>query len=611
MLAEPLIELHLLDWLVIVLYGCAMFAIAFWAMRKIKDCGGFLLGKRKMGKLMMMATTFAGGTNANHPMAVASATYEKGLSGMWLSLTWMLITPFFWMYPPVLRRLRIVTLVDLVQLRFGRLMAVIFKAVAIIGTPIAMGFGVKAAALVVEVMTGGAISGPAAMLVIVVPTIIYSLMGGVIAAYATDVLQGLFIIVLSFLLIPFAIVKAGGMAALDANVADEFTHLIAREGVTGFGFWWILWFMIGILFSATTSTGGGAGAARNEIAARMQVLGLVTKRFCTLGWGLVGLLAMGLYAGAEGGPPSADKVFPFVAGDLLPVVLRGLIVASMLAAVMSSLDGMMLNFSGMLVNNVYREHLVRNASPSHYLSAARAFAVFGVLAGWFVASSIKGLVDFATMVEPFGSLTGVAILVALLWRRTTKAGAIASIAVMFPLFFIGNRWELVDGLASLPFGIRHVVQWMMDLYAAIGATIVIPSGGDAHLPVEIKFPLYLIPGLLAIVITSLFTRQHDDRSVEEFYARLDTPLGQEHKLKERGFHEDDLEGLDRGVITVDRKDHDISKRLLLLDILYLPGLLRTGQARLSDYKVDLLGLAGSIVFVVGFILFVQYVGSLF
>ncbi len=611
MLAEALVQLAWPDWVVLAAYAAAMFGIAVWAFRKIRDCGGFLLGKRKMGKLMMMATTFAGGTNANHPMAVASATFERGLSGMWLSLTWMLITPFFWMYPPVLRRLRLVTLVDLVRHRFGPVMEVLFKTVAILGTPISIGFGIKSAAIVVTVMTGGAVDGTWAVAAIALPTIVYSLMGGVIAAYATDVLQGLLIIVLSFLLIPFAVVRAGGAAPLDAAIADNLTALIAREGAGGFGFWWIFWFMIGILFSAPVSTGGGASAARNELAARSQVFGLICKRFCTVGWGLIGLFAVALYTGNDYLIAHPDEVFPFAAGDLLPVVLRGLMVASMLAAVMSSLDGMMINFAGMMVNNVYRPYVARRASPAHYLRAARLFAVVGVLAGWWVASGVRSLVTFATFMEPFNSLTGVAILVALLWRRTTARGAIASVAVMFPLFFLLNRTPLVHGLDSLPWGVRHVADGLVAAYAAVGHEVPIGRGAEAFLPVQIKNPMYLVPGLVTIVVVSLLTRQHDKRAVEEFYARLDTPLGEEDRLRRAGYREDDLEALDREVITVEARDRDISRRLLLPDLLRLPWLLARREARLRDYTWDWIGLAGSVVFVVAFLLLVNWIGSLF
>ncbi len=608
---QELINITGLDWLVVVLYGMAMFGIAVWAMFKIKDCGGFLLGKRKMGKLMMMATTFAGGTNANHPMAVAAATYKGGLSGMWLSLTWILITPFFWMYPPVLRRLRIVTLVDLVRHRFGPIMEIVFKIVAIIGTPISIGFGIKSAAIVVEVMTGGALKGFAAVAVIALPTIVYSLMGGVIAAYATDVFQGLLIIVLSFLMIPFAIGQAGGVQALDLAISDELTSLIAAEGDKGFGFWWILWFMMGILFSAPVSTGGGASAARNEFAARSQIFGLVCKRFCTVGWGFAGLFAITLYTGNEYLIAHPDRVFPLAAGNLLPVILRGLMVASMLAAVMSSLDGMMINFSGMMVNNVYRDYIVKKATPKHYLLVARIFAVVGVLAGWWVATGVKSLVDFATYMEPFNGLTGVAILVALMWRRTTAFGAIASVVVMFPIFLIANRWDLVNGLESLPWGMEHAARWLVDVYAAIGHEVTIPVGEGAHLPVQIKNPMYLIPGLATIFGVSLLTRQHNQKAVDEFYARLDTPLGEEQSLSQAGYHADDLDRLDEEAPTVDAKDHDVSKRLLLPDLLRLPWLLARGEAKLWDYKWDWIGVTASVAFVILFLMGVNWIGSFF
>ena len=224
--SQVVIELHWQDWVVIGLYGVVIFSIAIWAMGMIEDCGGFLLGKRKVGLWMLMATGFAGGTNANHPMGVAAATFKGGMSGMWLSLTWILLTPFFWIYPPAARRLRVVTGVDIITLRFGRLMGVIFKIVGILTAPIAMGLGLKSAAIVIEVMTGGAISETAAIYVIAIPTLIYTLMGGVVAAYATDVLQGVLIVILSFLMIPFAIHKAGGIAALDAGIDDRSSYTV-------------------------------------------------------------------------------------------------------------------------------------------------------------------------------------------------------------------------------------------------------------------------------------------------------------------------------------------------------------------------------------------------
>jgi len=75
-------SLQALDWIVIGGYTAFVFRIALWALPKIKDCGAFLVGSRKMGKIMTTAAGFAGGTNANHPIAVAVATFQSGMAGL-------------------------------------------------------------------------------------------------------------------------------------------------------------------------------------------------------------------------------------------------------------------------------------------------------------------------------------------------------------------------------------------------------------------------------------------------------------------------------------------------------------------------------------------------
>lgn len=622
-----------LDWVVVGLYGVFLFGVAYWAFRKVKDCGSFLVGSRKMSKWHMMAASFAGGTNANHPMSVAAASFQKGLPGVWLSLTWMLVTPFFWMYPPVIRRLRIVTMADIVRMRFGSTMNYMFKVVALLTAPISMAFGLKSAGVVLEVMTGGAVDGSAALWWIAVPTLVYTLMGGVIAAYTTDIWQGLLIVVLSFLLIPFAIHKAGSVQELDAAVANEFSSLFAGVNAD-FGFWWIFWFAIGCMFSAVLSSVGGAAAAATERTARMGVFGSITKRFCTIGWAFAGLFAMALFASnpnlvADSGIPGAgpNNAFPVASAELLPVGLRGLMVASMLAAVMSSLDAGLLGFGGMFVNNFYQEHFVKNASPKHYLLVTRIAAVVGIIIAALIAEDITDLVEFATIVEPLSSLTGVAILVALMWRRTTGWGAIASVVVACPLFLAANRpewpnWIWLQNLLNVDsislfdaLHLRPLADYMAGLY---GLELTNPDMGwvkdgvVVKLPVQIKYPMYLIPTVLTLVVVSLFTKQHNKRSVDEFYCRLDTPVGQEGKIREAGFEVDQLEHLDHkdpelNQERVEKGSHD--GRLLLADLFYLPRLLKSGEAKWSDYRWDLIGLVVSILFVTAFLFGVDALGK--
>ena len=627
-----LIQLHLLDWLVIAAYGVVTFGIAYWAMRNVKDVGSLLVGKRRAGKWMLIASGFAGGTNANHPVGTAAATYQNGIPGMWITLSWMLLTPMVWVFPPAIRRLRVVTIADIVKMRFGAVMDWAFKLVTICKIPIAMGLGIKSAALVLEVMSGGAISNLvvslggydrvedaatiasltelAAALFIAIPTLIYTLMGGIIAAYTSDLVQGLLIFVLSFILVPFGINRAGGFDGLRGKIDMEMTSLFSS--LPGeFGFWWVFWFTVAMAFSMVIAGGGSALAAKSEYYSRMGVIGTIVKRFCTIGWGLVGVIGIVIYTGTTQESlltEDAGLIFPLSSGDLLPVILAGLMVASILAAVMSSLDAGILAFGGMAVNNYYQPYFVKNASAQHYLLMTRILSGLGLTFGIIVAWSVKDIVYFMTIVEPIASLTGVPLLLCLLWRRMTAAGAVASVLVGVPLFLAVSNTTFSIPFTEISlfklFQLDHLAHAGFGLYGfshELISNYMNEEGMITSLPVQIRFPLYLLPALFMAISVSLLTRQHNQKSVDEFYCRLDTPVGEEHKIRDAGFTVDHLERLDREAPEIDLGKSLRSNRLLFVDLLRLPKLLKSGEAKLSDYRTDFIGIALCIVFVVFFL----------
>jgi SSS family solute:Na+ symporter len=600
-------RLAVIDWAIVAAYVGVILAIGFWSLRRIRDAGGFLLGNRKLGTGMMIASTFAGGINANHPVSVAANTYTNGLSGMWLSLAYILATPMFWMWPPALRRLRIVTMVDFFRMRYGRVMEWFNLLNAVVVAPFGFGVGIKAAAILVVAVSGTDASGApmigmhTAIAMIVIPTLIYTLMGGVVAAYAVDMFQSLLIVVLSFLLLPFMIWKVGGMAEIETRVASaqpgSWDLLGTGGGVPGI---WLFWFAVSLFFSAPMVYGGGSGGARNEMAARWAIIGNLAKRFCTLGWGLTGVFAIAMLGAKAVSGVKPEDVFARACLDALPAGLRGVMVAAMLAAVMSTIAGMMLGFGGNMVNNLYKDYLVRNASTSHYLLMARVFTGASVFLGWAVAASDLGLVHNVVIVEQISGMLGVTVLAALVWRRATAAGAVVAALAMAPLFYWGNR----PG-SKWPEWYRWIAERVLDGYHAIGIDPHVTSEAFARLRpeelVQVTTPIFLFAGIVAVVAVSLFTRQHSEHAVAEFYARLETPLGEERKLREAGFKADTLEELDLAEIDAAAEDRDISRRLLLPDLFRWPGLILRGKARLSDYWVDLAGIAGSVVFIMLFL----------
>jgi Na+/proline symporter len=593
-----------LDWLIVLLYTLVVVWIGNHMRRRVHNAGSFLLGNRKLGTPMMVASTFAGGVNANNPISVASNTYSQGLSGMWLTLAFMLATPIYWMWPPVLRRLRVVTQVDLIRMRYGRVMEWVTLAVYLIGVPFIFGVGIKAAAMLVIAASVEGVGGTpviglhTAIAMVTIPTLLYTLMGGVIAAYAVDLFQSLLIIFLSFILLPFLIWKVGGMettvARIDAH--DPAAWALFGDGLAGTPLIWLVWFAISLFFAAPVVYGGTSGAARNEMAARWAVVGSLGKRLCTVGWGLTGLFAIAFF-----GPPlvsgvSPDQVFANACVQVLPTGLRGVMVAAMLAAAMSTLAGMMLAFSGNVVNNLYKNYVVRHATPAHYLAMARACTAVPLTMGWFVAASDIGLIHLVVITEQINGSLGLIMLAAIMWRRVTRAGAFAATCAMAPLFYVGNLQP-----AQWPGWYRHLFDGVLWLYQRVGI--------DPHVPVEhmirlrpesllqITVPIYIGGGILALIFVSLLTRQHDAREVAEFYARADTPLGSEHLLREAGFQVDTIQNMDRVATDPDADDRDRSRRLLLIDFLVWPKLVLTGRARLRDYWIDFAGILGSVVFI--------------
>jgi solute:Na+ symporter, SSS family len=599
--------MSLFDWLVVLLYTVAVLVIGNHMRRRVRNAGGFLLGNRKLGTPMMVASTFAGGINANNPISVASNTYTNGLSGMWLTLAFVLATPVFWMWPPVLRRLRIVTLVDFFRMRYGRGMEWIKLIITLIVAPFTFGVGLKAAAMLVVAVAGQGPNGEmvigmhTAIAMVALPALVYTLLGGVVAAYAVDMFQSLLIIFLSFILLPFMVWRVGGIAEVvervDAHNPQAWNLVGGASGVPAV---WLVWFAVSLFLSAPAVYGAGSGAARNEMAARWALLGNLGKRFCTVGWGLTGLFAIAAFGAPAVSAINPDDVFAFAVVNSLPAGLRGVMVAAMLAAAMSSLAGMMLTFSGSVVNNLYKDYLVRGASPDHYLKMARVFTILPMGLGWVVAASGLGLIHLVVITEQVNSTLGITMLAALMWRRTTGIAAVLATSAMVPLFYFGNlragRW---------PEWYRWLVDRVLDLYQWVG---IHPQVDPEQLPslrpellLQLTTPIYLTAGLVILVVVSLFTRQHNERAVAEFYARADTPLGQEERLRQMGFQADTIEEMDRQTVNAAVEDSDRSHRLLLLDFLTWPWLVLTRRARLSDYWIDFAGIAGSIIFITAFL----------
>ena len=100
------------DYMVLFGYFAIMIAIGAWCARGNKKQEDYFMGGRGFGKLLQTFAAFGAGTGANDPITTSSTVWTSGLSGVWSTLMWLFVTPFYWIFGVWYRRMRHITLGD-------------------------------------------------------------------------------------------------------------------------------------------------------------------------------------------------------------------------------------------------------------------------------------------------------------------------------------------------------------------------------------------------------------------------------------------------------------------------------------------------------------------
>jgi SSS family solute:Na+ symporter len=111
--------LQIIDLAVIGLYFAFVIAIGLRAMRRIRNQEDYFLAGRRFGKFIQTFAAFGQGTSADNAVGVTTTTFVNGIAGVWSSLLYLFATPMYWMVMPWMRRLRLLTLGDFFEERYG------------------------------------------------------------------------------------------------------------------------------------------------------------------------------------------------------------------------------------------------------------------------------------------------------------------------------------------------------------------------------------------------------------------------------------------------------------------------------------------------------------
>lgn len=541
-----MLGITLIDWAVIVVYLAGITAIGTWALRKVKSAASFFISDRGSGKLLMIFFSFGTGTHTDQAVTVAAKTFRTGAQGIWYQWLWLFVTPFFWILAPIFRRMRAVTTADYFEARYDRSVSVLFAIVGMLNLMVNIGVMLKGSSAMITAVSGGTISPGLAIGAMTAMFVIYGVAGGLNAAIATDFIQGILTVVLSFVILPFALSAVDGMAGLRAAIRDPaMFRLVAPGEITAF---YVAVIAVNALIGWVTQPHnmGISAAGKTEMEGRVGVtVGMFLKRICTVAWTLTGLCAVALYAGRV---LDVDQVYGLMARDLLPKVAPGLIglfIASMLAAVMSSCDAFMVTSSGLFTENVYKPLLARGKSDRHYIFVGRIVSALVVICGILFAFNLESVITGLEIFWKVSAMMGIAFWAGLFWRRATVGGAWAGTLVSFAVLLFTSKismfgrtlWDFNTRLAG------YLPEFML---------------WEGRLWLPWQMILYLSAGLIALVVVSLLTRPVDRTRLDRLYACLRTPVAPGEPETEPLTLPEGLEPAPRRVL-IDHPDFEIPR----------------------------------------------------
>ncbi|PRH76624.1 sodium:solute symporter [Streptomyces solincola] len=420
------------DYAVIVLYLAGMLAMGWWGMRRARSKSEFLVAGRRLGPGMYSGTMAAIVLGGASTIGGVGLGYTHGLSGAWMVVTigfGLLALSLF--FSARIARLKVYTVSEMLDLRYGGRAGVISGVVMWAYTLMLAVTSTIAYATIFDVL----FDLPRWVAIVIGGSIVvaYSTLGGMWSITLTDMVQFVVkTIGVLLLLLPIAVVKAGGWAEMKAQLPADYFAPLGIGGQTIFTY--VLIYTFGMLIGQDIWQ--RVFTAKDDKVARWG--GTVAGTYClayAVAGAVIGTAAKVLYPDLG----SPDDAFATIVTDELPVGVRGLVLAAALAAVMSTSSGALIACATVANNDIWSrlKGAVKGGDGGGELTDARdevkdnrTFILLMGVAVVLIAIALNNVVEALTVA--YNLLVGgllVPILGGLLWKRGTVYGALAAVAV--------------------------------------------------------------------------------------------------------------------------------------------------------------------------------------
>lgn len=476
-------NLSSLDWAIIIAYNVLSLGVGIIMTRRAhKSTEEYFLAGRALpwwiAGTSMVATSFSCDT----PLYVTKLVRTMGIYENW---QWWcfgigsLFATFF--LAPLWRRAKVLTDIELTRLRYGggaasnvlRGFRALWLALPI--NVIAMGWVILAMYKITSAAVGW--EKPFSIVVFTGLAFCYTLLSGLWGVALTDLVQYVIAQGGAIVFAIYAVDKVGGLAAMKDGAMKavsnpDLLRMTPAPGSGGFfsADFWTPAFMGFITYIAVTwwanvnSDGGGKviqrqNSCKNEKHALLATLwySVTNLAFRTWPWVVVALCSLIIYPNI----PDHEMAYPRLMMDILPYGLKGLLIASLLAAFMSTISSQLNWGASYLVHDFYHPFMVKGKSEAHYIFASKLATVIVVIGAGLAAWWTQSVTDAFKFIIAFGAGTGPVYVLRWFWWRINAWSELSAMIAssVLSLVLLGMPFSYGARLLIITFG--SMVVWLV------------------------------------------------------------------------------------------------------------------------------------------------------
>lgn len=511
-------QLTTIDFIIIFLFFGITLTIGILVSKKSgKNTTEYFLSGRNMPWWLlgfsMVATTFA----ADTPLFVADVVRQNGVSGNWVWWTFLLtgmLTVFI--YARLWRKSNVKTDLEFYELRYSGKVAQFLRGFRAIYLGLVFNVLVMSAVMLAAIKIGGIMLGLEAWEIVIyagIITVIFSAIGGFRGVVYTDFILFIVAMVGAIAAAYYTVnlPEVGGLKQLLANETvqskmaflpnfDDKELLMSLLIIPLAVQWWSAWY-------PGAEPGGGGYIAQRMLAAKDEKNAIGATFFFNImhyairpwPWILVALASIVVFPSID----SLHQAFPNIPIDkighdlaypamlnFLPAGLLGLVIASLVAAFMSTISTHLNWGSSYIVNDFYKRFVKQNASEKEQVWVGKLATVLLMVLSSLLALSFSNALQIFDTIIAFGAGTGLIFILRWFWWRINAWSEITAM--------------LVSGFVSI----------LLNKYQEV------LFGTDKLLPAWSKFPLIVLITTIAWIVVTYLTKPEKQEILEKFYVKI-------------------------------------------------------------------------------------------